>query len=178
MKLLHPTAGKGTITSDYKNPRKNHFGIDIGVSIGTPIIAIDNGEIVYSGNRDAKGYGKEIVLKTKKGLFARYAHLNTINVKSGDKVKAGQIIGQVGNSGYSTGPHLHFEINKTEGFPGTKPEISVDPKKVIDFKSPFKGEIFGRDDIKYVSGNTPFKTQNDNVEIISSMLNLFKALTN
>lgn len=178
MKLLHPTAGKGTITSDYRNPRINHFGIDVGASIGTPIIAIGDGEIVYSGNRDAKGYGKEIVLKTKNGLFARYAHLNAINVKSGDKVKAGQIIGQVGNSGYSTGPHLHFEINKTEGFPGAKPEISVDPKKVIDFKSPFKGKVFGDDKFKDVSGDTPYKDQNNNEIVGQHILNLFKTLTN
>jgi murein DD-endopeptidase MepM/ murein hydrolase activator NlpD len=177
MKFLHPTASKGSITSDYKNPRPNHYGIDIGASIGTPIIAISDGTIVYAGNRDARGYGKEIVLKTKNGLFARYGHLNNINVKTGESVKAGQVIGEVGNTGLSSGPHLHFEINKTEGFPGAKPNISIDPKKVIDFNSPFKGEIIDNRKEKGVSNDTPYKDQNNNV-VGQHILNLFNNLIN
>ena len=177
MKFLHPTASKGSITSDYMNPRPNHYGIDLGAPIGTPIIAISDGDIIYAGNRDAKGYGKEIVLKSKNGLFARYGHLNNIFVKIGDKVKAGEIIGEVGNSGLSSGPHLHFEINKTEGFPATKPNISIDPKKVIDFKSPFKGKVIDTRKEKGVSNNTPFKDQNNNV-VGQHILGLFNNLLN
>lgn len=96
----------------YKNP--SHNGIDIAASIGTTIYAAEAGEVVAVGNQDKycyrAAYGKYIVIKHNNNLTTLYGHLSLQNVKVGDIVKRGDIIGYVGNTGYSTGPHLHFTV--------------------------------------------------------------------
>ncbi len=88
-----------------------HRGIDIAARTGTPIRAADGGYVVFAG-RDTWGYGNQVVIDHGNGFKTRYAHLQTIGVKSGDTVKKDQKIGTMGNTGRSTGPHLHFEIIK------------------------------------------------------------------
>lgn len=87
---------------------RRHEGIDFGGRIGTPIYATGNG--VVMANRNEQGYGKQILINHGFGYKTRYAHLSSIEVRAGDFVKRGQKIGELGNTGKSTGPHLHYEV--------------------------------------------------------------------
>lgn len=93
---------------DY-TPETNHFGIDIAGAEGHAIYAIDAGVVVYSGWHNG-GYGNVIVLDHGNGWQSLYAHLSTINVGCGDGVFQGAVIGLMGTTGRSSGPHLHFEM--------------------------------------------------------------------
>ena len=93
-----------------KKPRM-HKGMDFTASSGTPIFATGKGIVKRADNR-ASGYGKHIRIDHGFGYVSLYAHLSKYNVKRGQKVKRGDIIGFVGNSGRSAGPHLHYEIIK------------------------------------------------------------------
>jgi len=95
---IHPITGK----------RNFHNGLDIGNIKGTPIYAVADGKISSTGHQ--KYFGKFITITHKFGYQTNYAHLNKIYVKRGDEVKRGQIIAEMGNSGRSTGSHLHFEV--------------------------------------------------------------------
>jgi murein DD-endopeptidase MepM/ murein hydrolase activator NlpD len=97
---------QGILTQRYWS---GHLGIDIANRTGTPIYAADAGYVVMAG-RDTWGYGNQVLIDHGNGYLTRYAHLDTIRVKAGDKVKKNQVIGTMGNTGRSTGPHLHFEI--------------------------------------------------------------------
>ena len=101
-----------------------HYGYDLAAPKGTPIYAAASGTIAYSGS--ASGYGLVIYLDSGGGIQSRYGHCSKLLVKKGQKVNKGQIIGLVGNTGRSTGPHLHFEIRKN----GTP----VDPTKYVKLK--------------------------------------------
>ena len=85
-----------------------HYAIDIAGYIGQPIIAADNGVVISAGYDG--GYGNCIVINHNNGYYTRYAHLSSINVGVGQVVAGGTKIGGLGNTGNSTGPHLHFEI--------------------------------------------------------------------
>ena len=93
---------------------KGHNGIDLRASIGTAIKAAADGYIVDVGNTDAAcrgvSYGEWALIEHQNNLSTLYAHLSLIKVKKGDNIKRGQIIGYSGNSGYATGPHLHFAV--------------------------------------------------------------------
>lgn len=97
-----------------------HRAIDIGASVGTAIIASDGGYVSFAGWTDV-GYGYLIVLDHANGYQTYYAHLSNIFVLEGESVYAGQVIGAMGNTGNSTGPHLHYEI-RYNGYP-TNPLI-------------------------------------------------------
>lgn len=88
---------------------KEHKGIDIPAPIGSPIVAVDDGEVVYSGN-ELTGFGNLTVLAHRYGIFSVYGHANKNLTTKGEKVKRGQVIAEVGNTGKSTGPHLHLEV--------------------------------------------------------------------
>lgn len=92
-----------------KRGGKNHDGIDIPAPKGTPIVAVDNGVVVYSDN-GIRGYGNMIVIAHTDDIFTVYAHNRSNKVDKGDSVKKGEKIAEIGNTGRSTGPHLHFEI--------------------------------------------------------------------
>lgn len=91
-----------------------HKGIDFGHPIGTPVKAADAGTVLVSNTRVEPGYsGYGHVIQIQHGNeWTLYAHLSEVHVKVGQKVKQGEVIGEVGNTGDSTGPHLHFEIRK------------------------------------------------------------------
>ncbi len=93
---------------------RKHDGIDLTAPTGTPVYAAGNGKVIrVDHNRSRRGYGNLVIIDHGfDGLETRYAHLNSINVKRGDTVVRGQQIGTVGNTGLSTGPHLHYEIRK------------------------------------------------------------------
>lgn len=109
-----PLAG-GTITSRFggrRDPvvggRENHAGIDVGADHGTPIYAAGSGYVEHAGWY--YGYGNYIKIDHDYGYQTAYGHLSSIAIKPGSYVKKGQFIGRVGSTGYSTGPHLHFEV--------------------------------------------------------------------
>jgi len=86
-------------------------GVDLAAPIGTPILASADGEVIISKTGGWNGgYGNYIVVRHPNGTQTLYAHTSKNNVSAGDSVKQGDIIGAVGNSGKSTGPHVHFEI--------------------------------------------------------------------
>lgn len=91
--------------------RKLHAGLDFSAPIGTDIVATGDGTVL-SVKRSRRGYGKHVKINHDFGYRTLYAHMSKIDVKKGQKVKRGQVIGQVGNSGTSTGPHLHYEVHK------------------------------------------------------------------
>ncbi|MBU5437993.1 peptidoglycan DD-metalloendopeptidase family protein [Tissierella sp. MSJ-40] len=107
--FLMPT--RGSISSRYgmRNGRM-HKGLDIAAKVGTPIKAADGGKVVFSGYKGNFGYMVEV--DHGNGYKTRYAHCSKLLVKVGDKVYKGQHIANVGNTGRSTGPHLHLEILK------------------------------------------------------------------
>ncbi len=87
-----------------------HSGVDIRGGIGEAIKSAGDGTVQFSGNKG--GYGKLVIIKHRQGLETRYGHCSKLLVKAGEKVSKGQIIAKVGNTGVSTGPHLHFEVRK------------------------------------------------------------------
>jgi len=98
---------------------KGHTGVDFGTTIGTPVKAALTGTVVGLGNTDlyagCYSFGKWIMIKHPDGLSTLYAHLSVQSVSMGDNVSTGQIIAYSGNTGYSTGPHLHFGVYATQG---------------------------------------------------------------
>ncbi|PSF35806.1 hypothetical protein C7H19_15385 [Aphanothece hegewaldii CCALA 016] len=124
-KMIVPTSG--VWTSGY-GPRvhpvtgqpKLHAGVDIAPPFGTPVRAADGGEVIFAQFNGSAG--KEIKIRHCNGWVTRYLHLSRINVKFGQKVNQGQLIGEVGSTGLSTGPHLHFEIRINNGTTAVDPE--------------------------------------------------------
>jgi murein DD-endopeptidase MepM/ murein hydrolase activator NlpD len=122
---------------------KGHTGIDLRASIGTPIKSAYSGVVIGVGNTDAVrgcySYGKWIMVKHPNGLSTLYAHLSVQSVIKGQEVSRGQVIGYSGNTGYSTGPHLHFGVYATEGVQIRSFDTSVNCKGVpiplADFKA-------------------------------------------
>lgn len=91
--------------------RQFHYGMDFTANIGTPVYATGDG-IVKDVQSIGGGYGKWILIDHGFGYETLYGHLNGFNVKIGDKVKRGNVIGFVGNTGTSTGPHVHYEVHR------------------------------------------------------------------
>ena len=88
--------------------RKLHTGIDFGVGYGTPIHASDSGYVIYA--TWMSGYGNVTIIDHGRGISTLYAHQSSLAVGTGSRVARGQVVGYVGSTGFSTGPHLHFEV--------------------------------------------------------------------
>jgi murein DD-endopeptidase MepM/ murein hydrolase activator NlpD len=108
---------KGRITTPF-GERGNlwklgyHPGLDLAVPIGTPIRAVEDGVVLEAEPAGDGGYGHYVKLDHGNGLHSLYGHMSTLNVEVGDQIAAGQVIGRSGNTGFSTGPHLHLEIRR------------------------------------------------------------------
>jgi murein DD-endopeptidase MepM/ murein hydrolase activator NlpD len=107
----------------------SHNGVDFRAPIGTPIKSSGNGKVAGTGNTDADcprvSFGKWILIKYDNGLATTYGHLSKIEVSPGQVVTAGQIVGYSGNTGYSTGPHLHVSAYAADAVnPVTRPSAS------------------------------------------------------
>jgi murein DD-endopeptidase MepM/ murein hydrolase activator NlpD len=123
---------------------KWHNGIDLAAPIGTPIMAAADGIVVGVENQDRycfKGaYGKYVAIRHYNGLTTIYAHMSLYIVKEGQQVKRGEIIGYVGQTGYATGPHLHFGVYDSETF-------YIGQSKTCGPKMPYGGDL---DPLNYV----------------------------
>lgn len=104
----------GVLTQDF---HPGHNGLDFGIPVGTEIKSTMDGNVVYAGWND-QGYGNLVIVENG-GYKTYYAHLSSIPVSVGDSVSAGATIGLSGNTGNSTGPHLHYEIRRNN--------IPIDP---------------------------------------------------
>lgn len=106
--LKRTASGYGWRVDPVYKTRKFHEGMDFSAPIGTPVFATGDGTILKAGWQ--QGYGNTIEIDHGYGYRTVYAHLNKINVKKGKKIVRGDEIGEVGNTGKSTGPHLHYEV--------------------------------------------------------------------
>lgn len=96
-----------------KDPaNKFHTGVDFAVGVGNPVYSVKKGTVVAVKDNGSEGFGKSIAIRHGDGYTSFYAHLNAQGVKVGDQVEAGQPIGISGNTGLSSGPHLHFEVRE------------------------------------------------------------------
>ena len=110
--FIWPTATHLISGNDYWS---GHLGIDIGAADGSPLYAADSGMVVYSGSIGG-GYGLMIMIDHGNGYHTLYAHNSALLVQCGQSVSKGQVIGYTGNTGNSTGPHLHFEVRYNGGY--------------------------------------------------------------
>jgi murein DD-endopeptidase MepM/ murein hydrolase activator NlpD len=123
-------------TSDSKRlyTSGTHNGVDFRASRGTRVLAVLNGVVTGTGNTDEQrgcySYGKWVLIKHPNGLSSLYAHLDLIKVTDGQTVSTGEIIGYSGNTGYSTGPHLHLTVYASQGVEIQKYSSSKNCKNV------------------------------------------------
>jgi murein DD-endopeptidase MepM/ murein hydrolase activator NlpD len=110
--FIYPTVEHWLSGTPYM-PEIQHYGVDFAGQLGNAIYATDAGTVVYAGWNDW-GYGNLIILDHGNGWESRYAHLSQINVSCGQSVGQGDVIGLMGSTGNSTGPHLHFELTNTQ----------------------------------------------------------------
>lgn len=148
--------------------RRPHYGIDYAAPKGTAVRAAAGGRVIFAGSKS--GYGKVVEIMHDSGLKTLYGHLNSYSVKKGQRVKSGQKIAKVGNSGLSTGPHLHFGLYKNNR--PINPNLSIKTAKSIlnkDEKKEFLVVAKGYEDklkvaiMNNFSGEAPsYFAKNDN----------------
>jgi len=109
--LTRMASGYGFRTDPFNKSRRMHWGMDFTAPRNTPIYAASDGKVIRADSRSS-GYGKHIRIDHGFGYLTLYAHLNKYNVKRGQKVQKGDIIGYVGSTGRSQAPHLHYEVQK------------------------------------------------------------------
>lgn len=116
------TSRFGIRSDPFGEGARRHAGIDLVASEGQPVTAAAAGDVVYAGLRG--GYGLHVELRHPDGRLTRYAHLRALEVREGDRIVGGTLVGLAGHSGRATGPHLHFEVWK-DGLP-------VDPEEELE----------------------------------------------
>lgn len=125
--FMAPVATGAFVTSNFgpRSRTRYHYGVDLRLDIGDSVKAAFDGIVRIS--HYSQSYGNCIVIRHYNGLETLYAHLSERDVQPGDVVRAGQLIGHGGNTGHSSGPHLHFEVR----YKGQ----AIDPNDIIDFSS-------------------------------------------
>lgn len=121
-----PTVGAVLAKYGPRSRTRRHNGVDIPLKVGEPILATFDGKVRYA-KYNTGGFGYLVIIRHKNGLETYSAHLSRLNVKVGDFVKAGQVVGFGGSTGRSRGPHLHFEMRYMDQ--------TFDPEHLIDFSS-------------------------------------------
>ncbi len=117
---------QGKVISKYgPRRRRSHNGIDVPMKVGEPVLAAFDGKVRYS-KYNTGGFGNLVIIRHPNGLETWHAHLSKLNVRVGDYVKTGQVIGYVGRTGRAFGPHLHFETRYYDQ--------SFDPEFLFDFE--------------------------------------------
>ena len=114
---------------------KLHKGMDMAAHVGEPVYAIADGEVIYAGD-GLRGYGNVVILRHDRKTSSLYAHNSELKVKQGDQVTKGTLVALLGNTGHSTGPHVHFEIrdgdtavNPRNVLPKSKLGVLADPPR-------------------------------------------------
>ena len=110
-----------------------HGGTDFGAAAGTPIRAIADGKVIISESNNGTGWGDHVQLEHANGMSSLYAHMSVRKVSVREVVKQGDIIGLVGSTGDSTGPHLHLEIRTDASL---SHDTRIDPRSVMPFLPP------------------------------------------
>ena len=108
LEFTRMSSGYGIRVHPITNDKRAHKGIDYAAPTGTPIRTVGDGVVEFAGSQ--RGYGNVIEIKHRDGKSTLFAHLSRIDVSKGQKVEQGNIVGAVGSTGFSTGPHLHFEF--------------------------------------------------------------------
>lgn len=123
-KLHWPVGGPGRLVSQF-GPRGDgfHDGVDVAAQAGTPVLASHNGRVAYADS-ELSGYGKLMIVRGNDGLTTVYAHNRRMFKEKGQRVKKGEPIAEVGSTGRSSGPHLHFEVRKKDS---RGRQIALDP---------------------------------------------------
>jgi murein DD-endopeptidase MepM/ murein hydrolase activator NlpD len=114
------SAGYGMFVHPVLNVKRMHEGVDFKVDDGTPVVATGSGKVIWVGTHQ-DGFGMSLTIQHAAGISTFYAHLSKFAVKEGSEVVRGQLIAYSGNTGLSTGPHLHYGVFKNGK--------SVDPKE-------------------------------------------------
>jgi murein DD-endopeptidase MepM/ murein hydrolase activator NlpD len=134
VQLIYPLMNPARITSRFgwrthplTGSRRFHSGLDIAAPSGTPVVATATGTVISAGWNG--GYGKAIVIQHNDTQQTLYGHLSEIAVQPGQQIAQGTVIGLVGSTGNSTGPHLHFEARS----PGATGWVAVDPSQEIQY---------------------------------------------
>ena len=156
-----PLSGAMNVTSNWGVDRGDHMhaGTDFGVAIGTQVHSVYDGKVVQVGF-DKGGYGNYVKVQHPSGVYSFYAHLSSQTVSVGQTVSGGSIVGLSGNTGRSSGPHLHFEIRTGSG----SNKETVDPLKYLKgYPSPVRGATPqpGEVDVTYVDKRDPAKELED-----------------
>ena len=119
------SSGFGYRTDPLDGGAAFHEGLDFKAAMGSPIFAAARGRVAFVGQRN--GYGNVVEIDHGNGLRTRYAHMSAFRAHVGDRVMAGQLIGAVGSTGRSTGPHLHFEVRLNDQPVNPRPFLEVAP---------------------------------------------------
>ena len=158
--------------------RLKHQGTDWALPTGTPLLACFDGVVSRVEKYRLNGYGRSVYLRSVSGKYeALYAHLDSIFVEVGDKIKLGGILGHSGNTGFGTGPHLHFglklygEYVDAEKIIGGKPEQLLKPDEYIVEKGDTLFQIASK---FYVGGNLWPLLYKENEKVIGSNPDLIK----
>lgn len=132
-RFIMPTTGRassgyGARLDPINHTSQVHPGFDLAAPSGTRVNAAAAGEVVHAG--PAGTYGNLVIVRHTDGFETRYAHLSKVDVKKGETVVPGQDVGEVGTTGHSTGPHLHFEIRKEGKALDPKPYLPLNPPPI------------------------------------------------
>lgn len=133
---------QGRITSRFgkrvdpfnKYNRVFHSGLDLAASVGTPVVASSDGEIIFTGRNG--GYGNSIIIQHKDGFKTVYAHCSQILINVGETVKMGRVVATVGRTGTATGAHLHFEVFRNGKLQNPELALSLLEKTVTKLPKP------------------------------------------
>ena len=135
----------GIVSSKY-GPRwgKMHKGLDIAADAGEPVYAIASGDVIYAGD-GLSGYGNVVIVQHDKQMTSLYAHNSELKVHQGDHVQQGAVLALLGNTGHSTGPHVHFEIRQGDA--------AVDPTGLLPASMVADSRDTSRDSHKRVAAS-------------------------
>lgn len=115
--------GAGIVSSEFgRRWHKAHEGLDIAADAGEPVYASAAGKVLYADSR-MRGYGNVVIIRHDSQMTTLYAHNQTLKVRLGETVEQGQVIALLGSTGHSTGPHVHFEMRRSN--------VSLDPRGLL-----------------------------------------------